>query len=137
MAQNMKENGSTINITELALYVIRMEVIQKDHGSTANLKVLLFNLTIKCTRTKALSKMEKKKVWEKKSMRVTLLKEHLKMVKDMEEARVKVGWEGEGLDLCRLPSSFVSGSPFGAEPGRDTSSLQIRSRRRADGDLCY
>ena len=39
MAQNMKENGTTINITELALYEIKMEVIQKDNGSTANLKV--------------------------------------------------------------------------------------------------
>ena len=66
MAQNTKENGTTMYSMELAFYEIRMEVIQKDNGSMANLKVSLFKLTIKRTYTKALSKMEKKKVWVKK-----------------------------------------------------------------------
>ena len=106
MAQNMKENGTSINIMDLALYAKRMEVIQKDNGPTANLKVLWFKLTIKHTSTKVLSKMGKKKVWEKKFIWLSLSKEHLKMTKDMEEENLNQ-WVMNRLNIMKMASSLL------------------------------
>ena len=106
MAQNMKENGTSINIMDLALYAKRMEVIQKDNGPTANLKVLWFKLTIKHTSTKVLSKMGKKKVWEKKFIWLSLSKEHLKMTKDMEEENLNQRVMNR-LNIMKMASSLL------------------------------